>query len=145
VPKARSFLYSLHELGSVCNPPFHSVISSKLIYSRRRLFASTYIHLGSDGPTAVTDHHNLQDERPLPTTPLSPMRPPHYGCALTGHEFCPPNGRVQPPVPVGSDAGNDWFAWCWSTISLFKIDLIKYSAHENSGCVYPLFNLCCTY
>jgi hypothetical protein len=34
-------------------------------------------------------HHNLQDERPLPTTPLSPTQPTHFGRALTGYEFCP--------------------------------------------------------
>jgi hypothetical protein len=29
--------------------------------------------------TAVATHHNLQDERPLPTPPLSPTQPPHFG------------------------------------------------------------------
>jgi hypothetical protein len=41
--------------------------------------------------TAVTDHHNLQDEQPLSTLPLAPTQPPHFGRALTGHDLRLPN------------------------------------------------------
>jgi hypothetical protein len=32
-------------------------------------------------------HHNSQDERPLPATPLSTMQPTHFGRTLTGTTF----------------------------------------------------------
>jgi hypothetical protein len=40
-------------------------------------------------PTAVADQHNLQDERPLPATPLSPTQPPRFDRALIGHDLRP--------------------------------------------------------
>jgi hypothetical protein len=42
-------------------------------------------------PATVADQHNLQDERTLPATPLSPTHPPHFGRALTCHDFRLPN------------------------------------------------------
>jgi hypothetical protein len=41
-------------------------------------------------------HHNLQDKRPLPSTPLSPPQPPHFGRALTGND----SGRARPLPPT---------------------------------------------
>jgi hypothetical protein len=40
-------------------------------------------------------HHNLQDDRPLPTTSLSSTQPPHFGRALTGRDF-----RRARPLPT---------------------------------------------